>query len=166
MTVVPTSAGRSRAARAAGGAVLGSVGLTALAINAEDKANHTFGLIVWILAGVVLAVGGAAAVWLWVAAVVRERRDGPRGTVIPASSVVHAASNADGGRVAVTIQTDDGASRTFSAPGRSGGQLATQFGSLLGVEAPKEVRDEIPAQSTAQDRPSAADRDSGSTTAR
>ncbi|RSM71635.1 hypothetical protein DMB66_07250 [Actinoplanes sp. ATCC 53533] len=128
------TAGRQRAARISGGSLVVAFGLAAVAVNAEDRGNHGLGVALWVMTGVLVLVGAIGAGAWWMGSALRQsRRDA---VVIAAPSVTAAESVVRDGRVTVTVRTDDGPARTFSAVGHAGATLATEFARLLQAPTP------------------------------
>ena len=121
---------RQRAARLAGGALLGVFGLAAVAGNSEDRGHLRLATVAWVVAGVLLVAGlVGGALWLVLARRGRHRDS----SIITASSVLTASSAVEGGEITVSLRTADGTEQQFSARGHAGAMLASEFGRLLAV---------------------------------
>lgn len=137
--ITPAAARWRRPLRWSAGSVLVGLGLAAIANGLTHAVDPTVGLVstgmavALVLAG---AVGAATAgVLIWRA----ERRPADS---LTAADVTFARSEADNGRVTVTVERADGITRQFSATGMAGARTAQLFARMLSAAAPA---DQIPA---------------------
>ncbi|MEV7990185.1 hypothetical protein [Micromonospora sp. NPDC085948] len=130
--ITPASTRWRRLLRWSAGSVLIGLGLAAVGNGVTHAVNEPVGL--WLTATAVTlvvagAVGAAAAgILVW-----RTERRSTHS--LSAAEVTFARSDAIDGRVTVTVECADGATRRFSATGMAGTRTAQLFARMLAVSA-------------------------------
>ncbi|WP_435585959.1 hypothetical protein [Micromonospora aurantiaca (nom. illeg.)] len=122
-----------RLLRWSAGSVLVGLGLAAIANGLAHSVNPTLGL--WCTAAVITLIAVSAVAAATAGALIwrAERRPTDR---LAAAEVTFARSEARDGRVTVTVERADGATRQFSATGVTGARTAQLFARLLATAAP------------------------------
>ncbi|MFI7068904.1 hypothetical protein [Micromonospora sediminicola] len=137
--ITPAAARWRRLLRWSAGSVLVGLGLAAIANGLTHAVSPTVGLVstgvavALVLAGAAGAAAAGALIWR------AERRPADS---LSAADVAFARSEADNGRITVTVEHADGVTRTFSATGMAGARTAQLFARMLSAAAPA---DETPA---------------------